>query len=135
MMIKGHTINPGYYEGEAIVIRTPFSFVGELDPVTGKIPSPSHELFGRSIAGKVLVCPTGKGSSGAPMTAWKAVKAGTGPGAIVCIMAEPIIASAAITADIPMMDRIETELFEKIKTGDYLKVDATKGIIEICDQK
>ncbi|MBN1848635.1 MAG: DUF521 domain-containing protein [Deltaproteobacteria bacterium] len=72
---------------------------------------------------------------GEAFDAEKMVKAGTGPGAIICIMAEPIIASAAITADIPMIDRIEKDLFNKIKTGDYLKVDATKGIIEISNKK
>ena len=132
MILKGHTINPGYAEGEAIVTRIPFSFLGELDPTTGKVPSPSHELFGQTLAGKILVFPTGKGSSGAPHIAWRAMKAGNNPKALICVQAEPIVAAAAITADIPMVDRLEQNPLEVIKTGDYVKVNATEGTVEIA---
>ena len=64
MELKCRGVNPGKAEGEAVVSRTPFSFFGELDPATGRIIAPSHELFGKSIKGKIFVCPSGKGSSG-----------------------------------------------------------------------
>lgn len=131
MKLKGHTINPGTAEGEAIVTRIPFSFVGELDPDTGKVSSPSHELFGHSLAGKIFVFPTGKGSSAGPIISWRAMKAGNNPKAMICVQAEPIVAAAAITANIPMVDRLNKNPLEVIKTGDYVKVNATEGTVEI----
>lgn len=131
MKLTGHTVNPGKAEGEAIVVNAPFSFLGELDAATGKIASPFHEQFGESIKGKVLVAPTGKGSSMGPIISWNAAKAGNNPVAIICIQAESILASAAITAGIPMIDRLDKNPLEVIKTGDYVKIDATAGIVEI----
>lgn len=131
MILKGHTISPGDAEGEAIVTNTPFSFLGELEPTTGKVPSPSHELFEQTLAGKIFVFPTGKGSSGAPIISWKAKERGNNPKAMICVQAEPIVASAAITADIPMVDRLDKNPLDVIKTGDYVKVDATNGTVEI----
>lgn len=134
MKISGHTVNPGQAEGEVIVVNVPFSFLGELDPATGKIASPFHEQFGVSIKGKVLVAPTGKGSSMGPIISWNAAQAGNTPAAIICIQAESILASAAITAGIPMIDRLDKNPLEVIKTGDYVKVDATAGTVEILEK-
>jgi predicted aconitase with swiveling domain len=134
MILSGKTVSPGKGEGEAVVINTPFSFLGELDADTGKIPSPFHEQFGQSLKGKVLVVPTGKGSSMGPIIAWYSAQANNNPVAIICVKAESIIASAAITAGIPMVDRLEKNPFEFISTGDYVKVDATVGIVEVIDK-
>lgn len=131
MKLKGHTVNPGKAEGEAVVVNIPFSFLGELDAATGKIASPFHEQFGQSLKGKVLVFPTGKGSSMGPVIGWYAMKAGNNPAAMICIEAESIIASVAITASIPMVHKLDKNPLEVIKSGDYVKVDATAGIVEI----
>jgi predicted aconitase with swiveling domain len=134
MILKGHTVSPGKAEGEAVVLRVPFSFLGELDPTTGKIASPLNEQFGQDLRGKVLVTPTGKGSSMGPVISWYAMKEGNNPAAVICLQAEAILASAAITAGIPMVDKLDQNPLEVIKTGDYVKVDATAGIVEIDDE-
>ena len=36
-----------------------------------------------------------------------------------------------IATEIPTVDRPEKNVFDLIKTGDYVKVDATAGIIEV----
>jgi predicted aconitase with swiveling domain len=134
MILKGHTVSPGKAEGEAVVLRSPFSFLGELDPATGKIASPLNEQFGEDLRGKVLVTPTGKGSSMGPVISWYAKKEGNNPAAVICLQAEAILAGAAITAGIPMVDKLDRNPLEVIKTGDYVKVDATAGIVEIGDE-
>ena len=131
MVLKGNCVNKGKAEGEAIVITAPFSFLGELNADTGKIASPFHEQFGESIKNKVLVIPTGKGSSMGPIIGWYAMKARNNPAAILCVEAESIIASVAITANIPMVDKLDKNPLDVIKSGDYVKVDATAGIVEI----
>jgi predicted aconitase with swiveling domain len=131
MKLRGRTVNPGKAEGEAIVSKIPFSFIGELDPSTGKISSPSHELFGQNIKGKIFVCPTGKGSSGGSSIAYFAKQAGNVPKAIIITQVEPVLAAAILTADIPAVDRLDRDPLEVIETGDYVKVDADQGIVEV----
>jgi predicted aconitase with swiveling domain len=83
------------------------------------------------LKGKVLVTITGKGSSMGPIISWYSMKEGNNPAAIICLYAEAILASAAITASIPMVDKLDKNPFEYIRSGDYIKVDATNGVVEI----
>ena len=133
MEIRAHPVCRGKAEGEAVVYKGAFSFLGDLDPLTGKVPVPGHELQGKSIANKVFVFTTGKGSSGGPRFAWEAKRNGNAPTAIICLESEPVLSCGVIAADIPTVDRPEKDLFDCIKTGDYVRVDATEGIIEIME--
>ncbi|HOR19263.1 MAG TPA: DUF126 domain-containing protein, partial [Brevefilum sp.] len=63
MNLGGRTIYPGVAEGDALVSRMGISFYGGVDPDTGVITEEGHDLRGQSLAGKVLVFPTGKGST------------------------------------------------------------------------
>lgn len=134
MEIKAHTVSPGKAEGEAVVYRGPFSFLGDLNPVTGTIPVPRHQLEGESLAKKVFVFTTGKGSSGGDGAAWKAKQNGNAPAAMICLESEPVLSGAVIITEIPTVDRPDKDIFELIKTGDYVKVDADSGIIEIMER-
>jgi predicted aconitase with swiveling domain len=127
--LKGRTVCPGKAEGEALVSKIPFSFIGELDPSTGRIPAPSHELFGQSVKDKIFVCPTGKGSSGGPGIAYLAKKAGNMPRAMIVKEVEPVLAAAILTADIPAVDMLDKDPLAVIETGDYIKLDADKGTV------
>ena len=49
MEIRAHTVSAGKAEGEALVYNGPFSFRGDLDPASGKIPVPVHRLAGKSL--------------------------------------------------------------------------------------
>jgi predicted aconitase with swiveling domain len=131
MKIRAHTISGGKAEGEAVVYNGPFSFLGDLDPANGKICLPRHPLEGKSIANKIFVCTTGKGSSGGDFAAWMAKEKGNAPAAIICQESEPVLSGAVIVTRIPAVDRPEKNVFEVIKTGDYVKVDATAGTIEV----
>jgi uncharacterized protein len=131
IVLRCHMVSNGKAEGEAIVLKVPFSFLGELDPNTGKLASPLHEQFGQDLRGKVLVTTTGKGSSMGPIISWYGMKEGNNPAAIICLQAEAILASSAITAGIPMVDKFDRNPFEYIQSGDQVKVDATNGIVEI----
>ena len=131
MVIKAHTVFAGKAEGEAVVHKGPFSFLGDLDPITGRICVHRHPLEGKSIVGKVFVFTTGKGSSGGDATAWKAKQNGNVPAAIICLESEPILSGAVIATQIPTVDQPEENVFELIHTGDYVRIDATSGTIEI----
>ena len=135
MELKGRKVFPGKAEGEAIVTRIPFSFLGELDPGTGRVPSPSHDLFGKSLKDKIFVCPTGKGSSVGPGIAYIAKKSGNIPKAMIVGQVEPVLAAAILTARIPAVDRLDKDPLEVIETGDYVRLDADHGIVEVTKKK
>ena len=129
--LKGRTVYPGRAEGEAVVLQTPISFLGELSPVTGQLSIPGSEMDGQSVRDKILVCPTGKGSTGGPTFAWLAQQAGNAPKAIVCTAIEQVLALGVLTAEIPTVDRLDQDPTKVIRTGDYLVVDASQGIVKI----
>jgi uncharacterized protein len=120
----GRVIHPGYAEGIALASRMGISFFGGVDPETGIVVEKGHDLEGRSVAGKVLVFPTGKGSTVGSYTLYRMRKAGTAPVAILNAECEPITAVGCIIADIPCMDRLE---IDQLSDGDVLRVDAAHG--------
>ena len=134
MKIRAHTVSEGKAEGEAVVYNGPFSFMGDLDPATGTVRVPRHPLEGKSLASKVFVFTTGKGSGAGDTVAWKAKQKGTAPAAIICLESEPILSGAVIASEIPAVDRPEKNVFELIKTGDHVRVNATAGTIEVIEK-
>jgi len=54
--------------------------------------------------------------------------------AITCLGSEPVLSGAVIASEIPTVDRPEKNVLELIKTGDYVKVDGTAGIIEVVEK-
>ena len=131
MEIKAHMVSAGKAEGEAVVYKGNFSFLGDLDPNTGKVPIPHQELEGVSLVNKVLIFSSGKGSTGGATAAWIAKRNGKAPAAMICLESEPVLACAVIAAGIPTVDHPDKDPFAFIKSGDYVKVDATAGVIEI----
>jgi predicted aconitase with swiveling domain len=131
MILHGKKVNNGKAEGEAIVSRMPFSFLGDQDPMTGVVQPVTSDIYGQSIAKKVLVIPIGKGSTGGPPYAYIAKEHGNAPVAIVCVKAEPIMAMVAIMNDLPMVHALDQNPLEVIKTGDRVRVDGDAGTVEI----
>ena len=121
MKLQGRTIYRGRVEGEALATSMAISFFGGVDPETGVVVEPGHELEGASIAGKVLVFPTGKGSTVGSYTLYRLKRAGRAPAAIVNRECETITAVGCIIAEIPCVDQIP---IEQLETGMWLVVDA-----------
>ena len=122
MKIKGRIINGGNASGEALVLDVPFSFIGDFDPDTGKLTILNHPLFGKSLANKILVCPTGKGGTIAPFIAYRAWENGNAPLAILCEKVEPILCESALAINIPILDSFNESPIKVIKTGQYISI-------------
>lgn len=131
MKLQGRTIYTGRAEGEALVTRMGISFFGGVDPESGVVVERGHELEGQSIAGKVLVFPTGKGSTVGSYTLYRLKKAGLAPAAIVNTECETITAVGCIIAEIPCVDQVEIAL---IRTGQPVRVNGERGIIEFLTE-
>jgi predicted aconitase with swiveling domain len=104
MVIKCRTISKGIAKGKLIISKDPISFLGGVNPETGEIIDNNHELKGKIIKDKILFIPGGKGSTVGSYVIFQMKKNNTAPKAIICINAEPIIATGAIISDIPMVD-------------------------------
>ncbi|MDF1557824.1 MAG: DUF126 domain-containing protein [ANME-2 cluster archaeon] len=127
----GRPISSGCGKGEALVTNDAISFLGSVDPATGIVVEKEHELEGKCMSGKVLVFPTGKGSTVGSYVMYQLKKNGTAPAAVINRSAEPIVAVGAIMSDIPMVDSTEPDAITTIKTGDMVRVDGTRGVVQI----
>lgn len=128
MNLSGRTIFPGQASGDALVSRMGISFYGGVDPDTGLITERGHDLYGQSLAGKVLVFPTGKGSTVGSYILYRLKHNGIAPAAIINAECEPITAVGCIIAEIPCIDQIE---ISQLVTGMLLKLDAHSGSVEV----
>jgi len=128
MKLEGRRIYKGIAEAEAIVTKDGISFYGGVDPDTGKVVEVGHELEGQTITGKVLVFPTGKGSTVGSYTMYRMKKNNMAPAAIVNEQIDTIIAVGCIISEIPCVDKIE---INKIKTGQKIMVNGSEGIVEV----
>jgi len=129
MILQGRKVAKGKATGEAIVSSDGISFYGGVEPETGNVVEKGHPLEGQSITGKILVFPTGKGSTVGSYTLYQMKKLGTAPAAIVNKEIETIVAVGAIISEIPCVDQID---IEKIKNGDRVVVDADSGQVEVA---
>ena len=136
--LNGCCVVPGKAEGEVIVTTQPISFWGGVDPKTGCISEPRHELVGKSISGKVLAFPFGKGSSTTSLIILELVRVNKAPAAVINIRTEPILATGPIVSrhfygkEIPILS-LEEEPFQKLQSGKYVIVNATEGYVTITD--
>ena len=97
-MTEGRTLVAGTAEGPALVLDEPLSIWGGLDPGTGEIVEVRHPQRGANVAGRVLVMPSGRGSSSSSSVLAEAIRAGTAPAAMVLGEADPILPLGAIVA-------------------------------------
>lgn len=131
IVLKGRKISKGVAEGQALVSSKPVSFLGGVNPDTGVVVERGHDLEGVCIGGRVLVFPRGKGSTGGSWIILRLAENNVAPKAMINIETEPIVAVGAIISKIPLIDKLDRNPIEAIKTGDFVKVDANVGSVEI----
>jgi predicted aconitase with swiveling domain len=133
--LKCHKIVGGCGEGEALVSREPVCFY-LTDPKTGVVRERNHELTGKNLAHKVLVFPSGKASSVVQIDGlFKLASRNLAPEAMIVKDIETVLIVSAVIAKVPLVDRLEKDPFEMIRTGDLVKVDAEKGVVTLTRQR
>jgi hypothetical protein len=131
MDIKCRKISDGEAEGQIIVSRDAVCFY-LVEPETGVIIEKNHDIEGRSIAGKVLVMPSGKGSSVVQADGlYKLAKNDKAPKAMIIEHADTVLVSGAIVMEIPMVHKVEKIFYDTVKSGDIISLDATNGMIHL----
>lgn len=127
--IKFKGILPGKAVGEALVLRDPIGFQGEINE-EGTIVAAGNPYGGKSVSNKILIYPEAKGSSGGCMMLRLLAKRRKKPAAIVNTRhLDPNLVEGAILADVPMLCYPEKDPYEIISTGDRVEVDGDKGIL------
>jgi hypothetical protein len=142
ILLKGHKGIGGVAEGEALVSKNALSYIFDVGgiwekpmsaKVTNKIEMP--DWYGKDLANKVLVFPTGRGGIFSTAMLMGLATKGLGPKAMINIKTHPVFAYASIVMNIPTVDELDKNPLEIIETGDWVKVDADKGIVEVTKKK
>lgn len=131
IILHGRKVVEGVTEGEALVTKDMIAGWGAIDPETGVIIERRHELYNKSFKDKVFVFQGAKGSSG-----WsKAFQAtriyGSQPAAMLFNVMNSKIALGAVVVHSPAMTDFDHDPTEMIETGDWVRVDADQGIVEV----
>lgn len=130
-IFQGRQVIAGRVEGPALVSRERISFFGGVDPATGTVTERGHPLEGVSLAGKVLVYPGGKGSTGATYTLYDMASRQTAPLAIISPEADNVTVVGAVLGKISSVDRIRREFFEIVESGEWIEIEGDYGLVRV----
>ncbi|MFX1485922.1 MAG: DUF126 domain-containing protein [Promethearchaeota archaeon] len=133
-VLRGRGISEGATEGRALVSRESISFYGGVDPSTGIVIEKNHELEGKCVKGRILVFPSGKGSTVGAYTIYQMSKKRTAPLAMINTETEGIIAAGCILAGIPLVDMLNRDPVKNIENDDLVYVDGEKGTVIIKEK-
>jgi predicted aconitase with swiveling domain len=96
--MNGRWLVEGHATGPALVLDEPLSFWGGLDPSTGEIVETGHPQRGEVVTGRILVMPSGRGSSSSSTVLVEAIRTGTAPAGLVLGEPDDIIVIGALVA-------------------------------------
>ncbi|MGQ3005283.1 MAG: aconitase X swivel domain-containing protein [Blastomonas fulva] len=131
MILFGRGVIGGVVEGEALVSAETISGWGGVDPMTGTIIETRHPLRGVSFAGKILVFPGAKGSSGWSVAFHTTRLAGVAPAGLVFNAMSTKVALGAMVMRVPAVTDLQRDPMDVITTGDWLRLDGDRGTVEI----
>jgi predicted aconitase with swiveling domain len=131
VVLRGRTVVPGVAEGEALVSNETISGWGGIDPARGVIIERRHPLYEVCFAGKVLVFPGAKGSSGWAGFFQATRLLGTAPLAMVFTTMTSKAALGAVVTRAPAVTELDRDPLTVIRTGDLVRVDAANGLVSV----
>ena len=135
IILHGRCVVPGVSEGEALVTDQQLSGWGGIDSRTGTIVETRHALRGVSFAGKVLVFPGAKGSSGWSNAFHLTRTFGVAPAAMLFNEMTTKVALGAVVTRAPCLTDFDQNPLDVIETGDWVRVDADQGVVEVTKRQ
>lgn len=129
--LKGRKVVGGKAAAEALVTTQTISGWGGINEREGSVIELRHELNGVSFAGKVLVFPGAKGSSGWSAFFHMCRLNDVAPAAMIFTRMTTKIALGAVVTRVPAITDLDGDVFDLIETGDFVEVDADAGIVTI----
>ena len=131
--LSGRVIQEGRIRGNVLKSSESLSFFGGVNPDKGTVVEKGHHIEGKSIKGKILVFPGGKGSTVGSYVIYRMKRLGTAPSAIVNIETEAILATGCVISGVPLVDRVDETSFGKLRSGMVLRVNADEGTIKLVE--
>lgn len=131
IVLHGRKVVGGTAEGEALVTRQTISGWGGVNPVKGVVIETRHELRGVPLKDKVLVFPGAKGSSGWSVVFHTMRLAGVAPRAMIFNEMTTKVALGAVVMRVPSVTGLVPDPLEVIATGDWVRVDGDRGVVEV----
>ena len=135
IVLRGRKVVGGCAEGEALVTKETISGWGGIDPMTGTVIETHHELRGVSFRDRVLVFPGAKGSSGWSNAFHMTRLAGAAPKAMVFNRMNTKIALGAVVTHAPSVTDLDQDPLAVVETGDWVRVDGDRGIVEVTKRR
>ena len=131
VVIRGRKVVGGVCEGEALVTCQTISGWGGVNPMKGEVIESHHELRGQSFAGKILVFPGAKGSSG-----WSGIfhmtrLTGRAPLGMLFNVTTTKAALGAVVLRVPSMTDFDRDPLDLIESGDWVRIDADAGEVQV----
>ena len=127
-VLTGKISHPGVAEGEVLLLTEPVSFWGGVDH-HGEIIDVHHAQHKAKMTNKILVMPSGRGSSSATAVLAELIRTGDGPLAIVMLQCDTILViGALVSAEIygismPIVE-LDQEQYAQLSDGMRVSVDA-----------
>ncbi len=119
--------------GRTLLLTEALSLWGGMDAATGQLVDVHHPQHGANLAGRVVVMPSGRGSSSSASVLAEAARAGTAPAAIVLGEPDLILAIGAAVAEelygvrIPIIVRPRDQL-ARIRDGVMVRIGPRGGL-------
>ena len=130
-VIHGRPVYGGVAEGEALVCEDSITGWCGVDPHTGKIIENHHVHNGVSIKDRIVLLPCGKGSIGWSCHFTAVKVAGNAPAGWVLRRVDTRIGVATVTMKIPAIADFDTDPFDVIRDGDWIRMDGDSGVVEV----
>jgi predicted aconitase with swiveling domain len=127
-VLTGKISHPGVAEGEVLLLTEPVSFWGGVDH-HGEIIDVHHAQHKAKMTNKILVMPSGRGSSSATAVLAELIRTGDGPLVIVMLQCDTILViGALVSAEIygismPIVE-LDQEQYAQLSDGMRVSVDA-----------
>jgi predicted aconitase with swiveling domain len=127
--LTGKVSHPGVAEGEVLLLTEPVSFWGGVDH-HGEIIDVHHAQHKAKMTNKILVMPSGRGSSSATAVLAELIRTGDGPLAIIMLQCDTILViGALVSAEIygismPIVE-LDQEQYAHLSDGMRVSVDAS----------
>jgi predicted aconitase with swiveling domain len=128
-VLTGKVSHPGAAEGEVLLLTEPVSFWGGVDH-HGEIIDVHHAQHKAKMTNKILVMPSGRGSSSATAVLAELIRTGDGPLAIIMLQCDTILViGALVSAEIygismPIVE-LDQEQYAQLSDGMRVSVDAS----------
>jgi predicted aconitase with swiveling domain len=136
----------GRARGTALVTRQPINFTAAMCKVPNILPSrraeirdAHHELFGRNVAGRVLVFPSCIGSTHTGLVLLDLVSYERGPAALVVERCDSLLISGVVLAEvwfgksIPIVEFEDPAVYARLANDVEVEVDTGSRVLRILD--